>query len=129
MILVDSSAWIDYFNGRECAETDRLHDLLARDLVLVGDLILTEVLQGFRSDRAYELAADLLGQLAYADLVGREVSLAAAANYRRLRRKGVTVHKTIDMAIATFCILRGHALLYTGRDFDSMVTHLGLQPA
>lgn len=129
MILVDSSVWIDYFNGRACAETDRLHELLSRELVLTGDLILIEVLQGFRSDRHFRAASELLGRLAYADLGGREVAFTAADHYRKLRRAGVTVRKTIDVAIATFCILGDHRLLFTDRDFDPMVEHLGLQPA
>lgn len=129
MILVDSSVWIDYFNGHVCIETDRLHELLSEELVLTGDLILIEVLQGFRSDRHFRAASELLGGLAYADLGGREVAFTAADHYRKLRRAGVTVRKTIDVAIATFCILRDHRLLYTDRDFDPMVEHLGLQPA
>jgi len=129
VILVDSSVWIDYFNGRACPETDRLHDLLGRDLVLTGDLILTEVLQGFRSDADFRTAIQLLGQLAYSDLGGREVAIAAANHYRRLRRSGVTVRKTIDVVIATFCLLGDHRLLYTDRDFDVMVRHLGLRTA
>ncbi len=129
MILVDSSVWIDYFNGHVCHETDRLHDLLGQDLVLTGDLILTEVLQGFRSDQDFRTANRLLGQLTYADLAGREVAIAAAQHYRRLRRSGITVRKTIDVIIATFCILGDHRLLYTDRDFDSMVGQLGLQSA
>jgi len=129
VILVDSSVWIDYFNGRACPETDRLHDLLGRDLVLTGDLILTEVLQGFRSDADFRTAIQLLGQLAYSDLGGREVAIAAANHYRRLRRSGVTVRKTIDVVIATFCLLGDHRLLHTDRDFDVMVRHLGLRTA
>ena len=129
MILADSSVWIDYFNGRVCAETDRLHDLLGRDLVLTGDLILTEVLQGFRSDADFRTASELLGRLAYSDLGGREVAVAAANHYRSLRRSDVTVRKTIDVVIATFCILGNHRLLYTDRDFDLMAEHLGLRSA
>lgn len=129
MILVDSSVWIDYFNGVGRPETDRLDDLLGRELLLTGDLILIEVLQGFRTETAFRRARTLLGQLAYTDLVGREVALAAADNYRRLRGAGVTVRKTIDVAIATHCILAGHRLLYTDRDFDPMVEHLGLEAA
>ncbi len=129
MIVVDSSVWIDYFNGVEGSETDHLDDLLSRDLVLIGDLIVTEVLQGFRSDEDFRTVSRLLGQLAYADLGGREVAFAAAQHYRRLRRSGVTVRKTIDVVIATFCILGGHRLLYTDRDFDPMVKQLGLQSA
>jgi hypothetical protein len=129
VILVDSSVWIDYFNGRSCPETDQLHELLGHDLVLTGDLILTEVLQGFRSDDDFRVASQLLGQLAYSDLGGRDVAFAAARHYRRLRRAGITVRKTIDVVIATFCILGEHQLLYADRDFDVMVKHLGLEPA
>ena len=129
MILVDSSVWIDYFNGVASPATDLLDNLLDRELLLTGDLILMEVLQGFRSERDLRTAQRVLGQLAYSDLGGREVALAAAHNYRKLRRAGVTVRKTIDVAIATFCILGNHRLLHTDRDFDPMVKHLGLRLA
>lgn len=129
MILVDSSVWIDYFNGIAGPETEHLHVLLGRDLVLTGDLILTEVLQGFRSDQDFRTANRLLGRLTYADLAGRDVAIAAAQHYRRLRHSGITVRKTIDVIIATFCILGDHRLLYTDRDFDPMVEQLGLQSA
>lgn len=129
MTLVDSSVWIDYFNGRVCPETDRLDTLLRDELVLTGDLILIEVLQGFRSDAGFRQARDLLGQLAYTDLVGRQIAMATARNYRRLRQAGVTIRKTVDVAIATHCVLNGHRLLYADRDFDPMVEHLGLEAA
>lgn len=129
MILVDSSVWIDYFNGIVCPETDRLDALLGRELVLIGDLILIEVLQGFRSEADFHKAQTVLGRLAYTDLAGRRVALAAVRNYRRLRRAGVTIRKTIDVVIATHCIFEGHRLLYTDRDFDPMVQHLGLEAA
>ncbi len=121
--------WIDYFNGIDCPETDRLHELLAAELVVVGDLILLEILQGFRTDGGCRTARGWLVQIPFAELGGRQVALAAAGNYRRLRRKGVTVHKTIDVVIATYCILNRHPLLYTDRDFDPMVDHLGLTSA
>lgn len=127
MVLVDSSVWIDFFRARDCAQTQRLDELLHRHQVLTGDLILAEVLQGFRDDLKFRRARRWLGRLAYADLVGREVALQAAHNYRLLRCKGVTVRKTIDVLIATFCIRNGHSLLYTDRDFDPMVEHLGLR--
>jgi predicted nucleic acid-binding protein len=129
LILVDSSVWIDYFNGRACPETDRLDELLGTELLLVGDLILAEVLQGFRGDRAFRTARRLLGQLAHTDLVGRRVALAAADNYRRLRRRGVTVRKTMDVVIATHCLCHDRQLLFTDCDFEPMVEHLGLRRA
>lgn len=127
MVLVDSSVWIDFFRGLDCAQTRRLDELLRRHQVLTGDLILAQVLQGFRDDLKFRRARRWLGRLAYADLAGREVALQAARNYRLLRCQGVTVRKTIDVLIATFCIRNGHSLLYTDRDFDPMVEHLGLR--
>lgn len=129
MVLVDSSAWIDFFRGRDCAQTRRLDELLHRHQVLTGDLILAEVLQGFRDELQCRRTRRWLGRLAYADLAGREVALQAATNHRLLRRQGVTVRKTIDMLIATFCIRNGHSLLYTDQDFDPMAKHLGLLKA
>jgi len=129
VILVDSSVWIDYFNGVETAETDQLHGLLDEELVLIGDLVLVEVLQGLRRDADFRMARDLLDGLAFAELGGRDVALAAAGNYRTLRRHGLTVRKTIDVVIASFCLLHGHRLLYSDRDFDALAEHLGLLAA
>ncbi|MGH8503926.1 MAG: type II toxin-antitoxin system VapC family toxin [Gammaproteobacteria bacterium] len=126
MIVVDSSVWVDYFNGIVTSQTDALDSLLARELVLMGDLILTEVLQGFRSDRDFRRARQLFEPLAFSSMLGKRVAIESASNYRRLRRRGVTVRKTIDVIIATFCILNGHRLLHSDRDFDVMEAHLGL---
>jgi predicted nucleic acid-binding protein len=126
LILVDSSVWIDYFRGRTTVTSDRLDQLLATEPLLIGDLMLTEVLQGFTSDRDFDDALRLLRTLAKVDIGGEQVAIAAAANYRRLRALGVTVRKTIDTLIATRCIVDGHALLYSDRDFDPFVEHLGL---
>jgi predicted nucleic acid-binding protein len=104
VILVDSSVWIDFFNGRMSRETDLMALLLRRRILLTGDLILAEVLQGFRQDRHMGRARRALLSLPYADMVGQEVALASAQNYRLLRGRGVTVRKTIDVVIATFCI-------------------------
>lgn len=127
MVLVDSSVWIDYFNGISSAECNALDGLLGAELVLIGDLILTEVLQGFRSDRGYRKARKLLEPLRFCNLGGRAVALAAADNYRLLRLRGITVRKTIDVFIATYCILHALELLHADRDFDAMEKHLGLQ--
>lgn len=126
MILVDSSVWIDFFNGAETRETSLLYEALPRERLLTGDLILAEVLQGFRRDREFRAAQLALESLAFAPMVGREVALASAANYRKLRARGVTVRKTIDVMIATFCALHGHALLHSDRDFTAMAPALGL---
>lgn len=129
MILVDSSVWVDYFNGQVTRETDFLDALLGTEPVAIGDLILAEVLQGFRSDADYEAARELLASLTNYDLLGATLAIKTADNYRALRRRGVTVRKTIDAIIATFCIERRTPLLYSDRDFDPFVRHLGLKPA
>lgn len=127
MVLVDTSVWVDYFNGVESWQADHLDRLLGSGLVLIGDLILAELLQGFAKDADRNRARTLVSDLAYADLVGRDVALAAAENHRKLRRRGVTVRKTIDVVIGTFCIVNGHELLHADRDFDPMEKHLGLR--
>lgn len=129
MILVDSSVWIDAFNGTDNAATRRLDELLGEQPLLIGDLILVEVLQGFRSQRDHDHALGLLSEFQCVDMLGREVALAAASNYRRLRRRGVAVRSTIDLIIATFCILGGHALLTSDGDFEALRSHLGLATA
>jgi predicted nucleic acid-binding protein len=127
VILVDSSVWIDFFNGQDSRATDLLALLLRRRVLLTGDLILAEVLQGFRDQHQMDRAQRALLTLPYADMVGQEVALASAQNYRLLRQRGVTVRKTIDVMIATFCIRNGHVLLHGDRDFAPMAQHLGLQ--
>jgi hypothetical protein len=127
LILVDSSVWIDYFNGVVCAETDRLDRLLATEPVLTGDIILTEVLQGFDNDAEFRRARTLLTRLPFEPMLGRAIALQSAGNYRRLRREGVTVRKTIDVMIATFCIINNHTLLHRDRDFDAIERGLGLK--
>lgn len=129
MILVDSSVWIDYFRGVPTRQSDRLDALLGVETLFIGDLILTEVLQGFTSDRAFNDAHRLLGALPQIEIGGAEVAVQSARNYRRLRERGQTVRKTIDCLIATRCIVSGHALLFSDRDFQPFVDHLGLQVA
>lgn len=129
MILVDSSVWVDYFNGNPTPENDFLDSLLGAEPVAIGDLILAEVLQGFRSDADYETARDMLASLTIYDLLGASLAIKTAENYRLLRKRGITVRKTADTIIATFCIERRTPLLYSDRDFDPFVKHLGLKPA
>jgi predicted nucleic acid-binding protein len=126
LILVDSSVWIDYFRGDRTPQTIRLDTLLESDILAVGDIILTEVLQGFGSDRDFNTACGLLAPLPVVEIAGRDIAVQAAHNYRALRARSVTVRKTIDTLIATRCIEDGHALLYSDHDFDSFVVHLGL---
>ena len=129
MILVDSSVWIDYFRGTPTRETDRLDALLGSEPLATGDLVLTEVLQGFRDHRAFEQARKLLTSLDVVTLGGQQVAIRAAKHFRVLRERGVTARKTIDTVIATRCIVDGYALLYSDRDFDPFVEHLGLRSA
>jgi len=127
VILVDSSVWIDYFRGVVTPQSDRLDGLLGRERLATGDVVLTEVLQGFTSDRDFNQALRLLSSLALVQIGGEDVVVQAARNFRSLRALGVTVHKTIDTLIATRCIQDGHALLFSDHDFDPFVEHLGLQ--
>jgi predicted nucleic acid-binding protein len=126
MILVDTSVWVDYFNGKPTTQTNLLDDLLTRDRLLTGDLIVAEVLQGFRSERDFRTAQELMDLLEFREMVGREVALASARNYRLLRARGATVRKTIDVIIGTFCLQNGHQLLHSDRDFDQIERYLGL---
>lgn len=129
MILVDSSVWIDYFRGTATLPVEKLDSLLGREPIATGDLILTEVLQGFVSDRDFNQAKKLMTSLVIVDLVGQNIAIQAAQNFRVLRSLGVTVRKTIDTVIATHCIESGLPLLYSDRDFDPFVEHLGLRSA
>ena len=126
MILVDSSVWIDYFNGTRSPETDRLDALLGNEVAATGDLILLEVLQGFRTEADLAAARRAMSNLPYFDLLGRERAHRAAGRYRELRKAGVTVRKTIDVVIGSFCIDAGIPLLFSDRNFLPMVEHLGL---
>lgn len=129
MILVDSSVWIDYFRGRSTPEADRLDALLGVEPLLVGDLILAEVLQGFTIDKDFNQARTLMTSFQIIDLVGQVIAIQAAGHFRALRQRGVTIRKTVDTLIATRCIQDDLALLYSDRDFDPFVTHLGLRSA
>ena len=127
MILVDSSVWIDYFNGKRSWQTDLLDHMLSNVPIIMGDLILTEVLQGFKSDKDYDTAKSHLDKLPFRQMGGYNVAIQSAQNYRQLRKAGVTVHKTIDIIIATFCIIEGLTLLHDDRDFDPIASHFPLK--
>jgi hypothetical protein len=125
--LVDSSVWIDYFNGAATAHADKLDGLLGREPLAIGDLILTEVLQGFDDDRDFVKARRLLTSLMIVQIAGPEIAILAARNFRYLRKRGVTVRKTIDTLIATRCIESGYDLLHSDRDFEPFVQYLALR--
>lgn len=127
MIIVDTSVWIDYVNGAETIQTNLLDIELKNRRVATGDLIIAEFLQGFRDDKQFQEAKEIMDSLEYFDFVGREIALNAAQNFRKLRKKGITIRKTIDVLIATFCIEYGFELLHNDRDFDPMEDVLGLK--
>jgi predicted nucleic acid-binding protein len=129
VILVDSSVWIDYFRGTATPQAEKLESLLGAEPIAAGDLILVEVLQGLVSDRDFNQARKLLTSLVIVDLAGQDIAIQAAKNFRALRALGVSVRKTIDTVIATRCIESGLPLLYSDRDFDPFVEHLGLRSA
>jgi predicted nucleic acid-binding protein len=127
LILVDSSVWIDYFQGTVTPQTEMLDRLLGREPLAIGDLILTEVLQGFASERDFSKDRKMLTALDVVELGGQEIAIQAARNFRTLRALGVTVRKTINTVIATRCIVCGYDLLHSDRDFDPFARHLGLR--
>ncbi len=127
MILVDSSVWIDYFNGKRSWQTDLLDNYLSDVPIIMGDLILTEVLQGFKSDKDFKIAKSFLSILPFRPMGGYNVAIQSAQNYRRLRKAGITVRKTIDVIIATFCIIYGLTLLHDDRDFNPIASHFPLK--
>ena len=126
MILVDSSVWIDYFNGRTTPQTDLLDELLGAQPILVGDIILGEVLQGFHHEGDFERALFALNRFEQTSMLNPDLAVQSARNYRTLRKMGITMRKTIDCFIATYCIENGHTLLHSDRDYDPFEKHLGL---
>ncbi len=129
MIVVDSSVWIDYFIGAENTQTNTLHARLGNQPVAAGDLILAEVLQGFRKDKDFKNAKMLFESVRIFEMLDVDIAIKSAENFRKLRKKGITVRKTIDTIIATYCIEENIPLLYSDRDFKPFVKHLGLQEA
>lgn len=127
MILVDASVWIDYFRGKATAQTGLLEGLLDSQELAIGDLNFIEVLQGCRVEKDFKEVRRLLGRLELIVLGGEDVVVEAAKNFRKLRALGVTVRGTIDVLLATRCIVSGHQLLHSDRDFEAFEKHLGLQ--
>jgi len=127
MIVADTSAWIDYFNGVLAPHTDRLDSDLETHIIIIGDLIIAELLQGFKTDKEYNTAKKIIEKFEYRDFVGKEIAMKTANNYRYLRKNGITVRKTIDVIIATFCIENEYQLIHNDKDFDPLEEHLGLK--
>ncbi|EIJ36245.1 type II toxin-antitoxin system VapC family toxin [Thiothrix nivea] len=129
MIFVDSSVWIDYFNGKSTPQTDWLDYLLGTQPIATGELVLTEVLQGFRLDKDYRQAKELLLGLDYFPMLNQPLALKSADNFRALRKRGITIRKTIDVLITTFCIEKGLPLLQSDGDFQPFHDHFQLKNA
>ncbi|MBN2030083.1 PIN domain nuclease [bacterium] len=127
MIFVDTSVWIDYFNGEITWQTDYLDSILDKESVAIGDLVLTEVLQGFRSDKDFKQALELFSPFPFFDMLGRDLAVQSAKNFRFLKKRGLTVRKTMDVMIATFCLACQLPLLHDDQDFNPMESHLNLQ--
>jgi len=129
MWIVDSSVWIDYFGGKVTPQTDLLQTALGWQAIALGDIILYEVLQGYRRQHDFYAARQALLLFPVYTVGGTEIALKSAENYRALRHQGITVRKTIDCLLATFVIERGFTLLHSDRDFDPFEIHLGLRVA
>ena len=127
MILVDSSVWIDFFRGIDNSGALKLREILRHAKIVVGDLIIVEVLQGYTVEREAEKASELLGRFEQVSIADPAIARQAAAHYRRLRRQGITVRKTIDLLIATRCLDKDWWLLHNDRDFEPLRQHLGLR--
>jgi predicted nucleic acid-binding protein len=126
MILVDTSVWIDYFNGNINTHTDILDAALIEGIVAIADIIFLEILQGFRNDKDYIKARNTLATLDQYSLFNSQMVEICAENYRSLRKKGITIRKTNDVIIATYCINYHIPLLFKDRDFEPFVKYLGL---
>ena len=127
MILVDSSVLVDYFNGIKNRHTDEFDTLLGGELIVIGDYILAEVLQGFRSDKDFKVAKEVMQSFPCFSICNEDIAIKSAENYRFLRTKGKTIRKTVDLIIGTFCIENELELLHNDRDFEPMEQYLGLR--
>ncbi len=126
MILVDSSVWIDYFNGNPSPSSEYLDAALGIENIIMGDLIMAEILQGFKSDNDFKKAKQLLSSFEMHEMLNESIAIQSAENFRILRKKGITVRKTIDTIIATYCIENQISLLQSDRDFLPFAKYLGL---
>ena len=129
MIVVDSSVWIDFLNGRHLAHVRKLRTRLGTEEIIIGDLMLCEVLQGLENEAAARAVEGFLRRFDIVSMAGDAIAVVAARNFRYLRRRGITVRKTIDLLIGTWCIENRVPLLHNDRDFEPMARHLGLLQA
>lgn len=129
MILADTSVWIDYLNGRITPQTDMLDDCLIAGTLAMGDLIFLEILQGVKDDKQFDLVKNKLVLLDQYYMFNFNRVFEYANRYRKLRKKGITIRKTNDVIIASFCIQENMPLLFVDRDFKPFIEHLGLLPA
>jgi predicted nucleic acid-binding protein len=127
VILVDSSVWIAHLRGLQTQATAKLEAAAAREPLLIGDLILLEILEGARDEAHAARIERGLRQYVIVPLLEADLASRAARNYRTLRDLGVTIRKTADLIIGTYCIERRHQLLHDGRDFLLIEQHLGLK--
>lgn len=126
MTVVDSSVWINFLNGRRAPDVRYLREILGTEEIIVGDLMLCEVLQGLESDRAAREVEALLRRFDIVSMAGEDIAIEAARNFRFLRRRGITIRRTIDLLIGTWCIEHRAPLLHDDTDFRAMARHLGL---
>lgn len=129
MVIADTSVWIDFLRGERASHCDRMASLLEEQSIALCDRVLQEVLQGVRSEAEFRKVSTRLLALPCFNLGGHTLAVAAARNYRQLRRLGVTPRSATDVLIATFCVEKDHELLHDDRDFDFMARHLGLRVA
>jgi len=126
MVIVDTSAWVEYLNGSDCPVVSKVDQCLEQDLVGIGDLIYCEIMQGIRYRRQRSRVSSLLLSLPQFDMVGFSIAEKSAENYRLLSSKGITVRKTIDVLIGTFCSEHGFQIVHNDSDFNLMARHIGL---
>ena len=127
MIFVDSTVIIDYLNGIDNWQVEKLDSILGKEVVVIGDFILTEVLQGFKSDSDYQKAKLILNEFPILNILGEEIAIKSADNFHFLRKNGITIRKTIDVIIATFCIENNLELLHNDKDFEPFTSYLKLK--
>lgn len=125
--MVDSSVWISYLNAKSTQETEFLESILGKSPIVMPDLVYSEILQGYREDFVFQETKNFLDEFPFAILGSKELAVISAENYRFLRKKGITIRKTIDCYIASYCISKNIPLLHSDRDFDPFVEHLGLK--
>lgn len=127
MIFLDSTVLIDYFNDNPTWQVEYLDRILGNEIIIIGDIVIAEVLQGFRNDKDYQTAKNLLFEFPCYNICNKELAIKSAENLRTLRKKGITVRKTIDMIIATYCIENDLTLLHNDKDFDPISEKLNLK--